>query len=423
MDISTLFATSALSSIASAAIMLVIYRTRRTYDGFGWWTLGMMFFAAGAALFMPAISQNNGLVLLTRNTCLVIGLWLILRGLVLYRGHHLPRRFDALIIGSFVLLFGYFSFAPDSLDERIVVYSTYAATIAAAIVAVTLRQRPSYFGSADRLLAGSLALFVLLSVYRVGLHALGNVTTGEFVEQQGFQGVYVLTQILVVQLIVLSLISINTQRIEHEYTDARAEIAGYISGLEKGMKATLDVVNNMMKLRDPFTAGHEERVSAIAREIALEMGWTRDHAEMIAMIGTIHDVGKIGVPAEILSRPGKLSDLEYDLVKSHAELGYEITKDIQFPIPVGEIIRSHHERLDGSGYPRGLKGDQILPETRVLMVADALESMTSHRPYRAAMSIDDAKADLMGRRGSQYDPAVVDAALNMIEQHGNKLPV
>ena len=423
VDIKTLLLTAAANTLLAATIMMVVVRTRRTYSGFGWWTAGMLCIAGGTLLFLPAAAQTNAWILVFRNTLLMAGLYLIFRGLVLFRGEYLSRKIDLLVIGSFALLFGYYCFVPNSLDERIVIFSGYQGLICAAIVTVIWRNRPAYFGSPDRLLSGWLAAYGLFCAYRVIAHAFFETTSGLFVEQSGGHSAYILVQILTTQLIVLTLISMNSERIEFEYTEARQEITGYIATLEKGVKSTLEVVTNIMKLRDPYTAGHEERVSVISRELALELGWTRERAEELALIATIHDVGKIGVPAEILSRPGKLSEVEYGLVRTHAELGYEITKDIQFGMPVGNIIYCHHERMDGSGYPRGLKGDEIPMESRVLMVADALESMTSHRPYKAAVTIEQAKKELQEKRGTEFDPVVVDAALNMIERLGNKLPV
>lgn len=422
VDIKTLLLTSAANTVLATAIMMVVFKTRRTYTGFGWWTAGMLGIAIGTLLFLPPAAQTNGGIIVVRNILLMGGLYLIFRGIILFRGQYLSRKIDVAFIGSFALIFGYYAFTPDSLNERVVVFSGYQGLICAAIVAAIWRNRPAYFGSPDRLLSGWLAAYAAYCAYRVVIHAFFETTSGLFVEQTGSHSAYILIQILTTQLIVLTLISMNSERTEFEYSQARQEITGYITTLEKGVKSTLEVVTNIMKLRDPYTAGHEERVSTISRELALELGWTRDRAEELALVATIHDVGKIGVPAEILSRPGKLSAVEYGLVKTHAELGYEITKDIQFGIPVGDIIYCHHERMDGSGYPRGLKGDQIPLESRVLMVADALESMTSHRPYKAAVTIEQAKEDLRSKRGTEYDPVVVDAALNMIERLGNKLP-
>ena len=152
------------------------------------------------------------------------------------------------------------------------------------------------------------------------------------------------------------------------------------------------------------------------------MGWSEQKCKELEMIGLVHDIGKIGLPAEILSKPSKLSVLEYEIVKAHAEKGYEVLKGVEFPMPVAEIIRQHHERMNGSGYPRGLKGEQILPEARVLAVADVLESMASHRPYRPALGMDAALDELMKNRGTLYDPDVVDALLRLVRGKGYRLP-
>lgn len=203
---------------------------------------------------------------------------------------------------------------------------------------------------------------------------------------------------------------------------AEDKIAAYVKQLEGTMRGTLQAVVNMVDLRDPYTSGHERRVGTIAADIAREMGWEADRCNSLELIGLVHDIGKIGVPAEILSKPTRLTSLEYEIIKGHAQQGYEILKEVSFPLPIAEIIREHHERLDGSGYPQGLKGDAILPEARVLAVADVLESMASHRPYRPALGVDAALHEIESHRGTWFDAAVVDAVLRLIRDKSYQLP-
>jgi PAS domain S-box-containing protein len=203
---------------------------------------------------------------------------------------------------------------------------------------------------------------------------------------------------------------------------AEERIAAHVKQLEDAVQGTLQAVSNMVEQRDPYTAGHERRVGLIAADIAREMGWPENKCRELRQIGLVCDIGKIAIPAEILVKAGPLTDTEYKLVKGHAEKGYEILKGVKFPMPVAEIIRQHHERMDGSGYPRGLKGEEIFPEARVLAVADVLEAMTSHRPYRAAFSKDETLKELSDHRGVGFDAAVVDAVLTLIREKGYQLP-
>ncbi|HKB59799.1 MAG TPA: HD domain-containing phosphohydrolase [Gallionellaceae bacterium] len=200
------------------------------------------------------------------------------------------------------------------------------------------------------------------------------------------------------------------------------QLADYVRQLEKAMEGTLLAVSNMVEHRDPYTAGHERRVGIIAADIAREMGWAERKCKELEMIGLVHDIGKIAVPVEILTKPGRLTAVEYDLVKEHAERGYQILKDVQFPLPIADIIRQHHERIDGSGYPQGLKGEEILPEARILAVADVVESMASFRPYRPALGVETALVEIESHRGTRYDTAVADALLKMIREKGYRLP-
>ena len=203
---------------------------------------------------------------------------------------------------------------------------------------------------------------------------------------------------------------------------AEEQIANYVFQLEDSMKGTLQAVSNMVEMRDPYTAGHERRVGLIAGAIARQMGWDDKRCAMLELAGLVHDIGKIAVPAEILTKPSRLSHLEMEIIKCHAETGYEILKDVHFPMPVADIIRQHHERIDGSGYPQGLRGDEIMPEAKILCVADVLESMASDRPYRAALGLEVALAEIIRGRGTVYDATVVDAIVCLVREKAYILP-
>lgn len=207
-----------------------------------------------------------------------------------------------------------------------------------------------------------------------------------------------------------------------ELESSEIKIAAYVKELEDAMQGTLQAVSKMVEQRDPYTSGHEQRVGIIAEDIAREMGWPEKKCKELQMIGLVHDIGKIGIPAEILSKPSRLSDLEYKMIQTHVERGYDILKDVKFPMPLAEIIFQHHERMNGSGYPRGLKEQDILPEARILAVADVLESMASHRPYRSALGVEAAIKEIESHRGTLYCPDVVDALLRLIRDKGYQPP-
>lgn len=196
------------------------------------------------------------------------------------------------------------------------------------------------------------------------------------------------------------------------------ELTTTLEKLRKGLSGTIQAMALIVETRDPYTAGHQRRSTNLARAIAMEMELPENMIDGIRMAGVIHDLGKISVPAEILSKPGKLNDLEFSLIKVHAEAGYDILKGIEFPWPIARIVLQHHERMDGSGYPRGLGGDEILLEARVLAVADVVEAMASHRPYRPAYSIDEALAEIDRQKGTTLDPDVVDACTRLLRMKG-----
>jgi len=174
----------------------------------------------------------------------------------------------------------------------------------------------------------------------------------------------------------------------------------------------------VVETKDPYTAGHQRRVADIARAIAREMGLSPEQISGLRMAAIIHDIGKVSVPSEILSSPRKLTALEFNLIKTHAQSGYDIVKDIEFPWPIARMIIEHHERMDGSGYPNGLTGDKILPESRILAVADVVEAMETHRPYRPSLGLEKALDEIAKNRGRLYDPEIVDACLRLFREKG-----
>jgi len=199
-------------------------------------------------------------------------------------------------------------------------------------------------------------------------------------------------------------------------------IASYLQRLERAMNGTAQAIAGMMDQRDPYTAGHERRVGEIAAAIAAEMGLPEDTQRGLRVAGDLHDIGKIGVPAEILVKPTQLTPIEFALIQEHPEKGHDILKNIDFPWPIAGVAHQHHERIDGSGYPRGLKGDQMVLEARILAVADVLEAMSSHRPYRPGLGIDKALEEIENKAGQYYDANVVAACLRLFRERGYRIP-
>jgi PAS domain S-box-containing protein len=199
---------------------------------------------------------------------------------------------------------------------------------------------------------------------------------------------------------------------------AQKELEQTLTQLRHAVAATISTLMQAIEIRDPYTAGHQRRVADLARSIAEEFNLPSDQIEGIRIAASIHDIGKISIPSEILSKPSKLSDAEMALVREHVNYGYNILKDIESVWPLAEIVHQHHERLDGSGYPQGLKGDQIMIEARILAVADVVEAMASHRPYRPARGIDAALQEIEDKKGTLFDKRVVDTCTRLFRKKG-----
>lgn len=199
------------------------------------------------------------------------------------------------------------------------------------------------------------------------------------------------------------------ENLEHEVEERTAELRKILRGVIYALTMTIEY-------RDPYTAGHQQRVSDLACEIAKEMGFSKDDIIGIGIAGALHDIGKIAVPAEILSKPARLSKPEFEIIKNHSQVGYDILKSIKFPWPVAQIVLQHHERMDGSGYPNGLLGQEILIEARILGLADIVEAMASHRPYRPTLGIDKALEEISINKGNLYDIEASNACLKIFKE-------
>lgn len=197
---------------------------------------------------------------------------------------------------------------------------------------------------------------------------------------------------------------------------AEGQLRKSVANLRLLLRGTTEAITRAIEIRDPYTAGHQRRVADLARALATKLGLSGPHVDAIRIAATLHDIGKIAVPADILTKPSRLTELEFRLLKQHPVQSFEILEHVAMPFPIHTIVRQHHERLDGSGYPDGLAGKAICPEARILAVADVMEAMVSHRPYRPAHSVDDALAELRRQRGTALDPRVVAACTHLFRK-------
>jgi putative two-component system response regulator len=216
--------------------------------------------------------------------------------------------------------------------------------------------------------------------------------------------------------------ALRRQRLEIESRRHREDLEQMVeertASLRKAMQGIIRAISLTVESRDPYTSGHQHRVGTLSAAIAEEMGLPKDRIKGIRLAGMIHDLGKISVPAEILSKPTRLNGMEFGLIKTHPQVGYDILKGIDFPWPVAEITYQHHERLDGTGYPRGLKGKEILLEAKIMAVADVVEAMASHRPYRPSLGLDKALEEISDNAGKLYDPEAAKACRRVFRKKG-----
>lgn len=218
------------------------------------------------------------------------------------------------------------------------------------------------------------------------------------------------------RMIVQSVVRDITDRIE-----ADTALKESHTRLQQTLDAAILALSKAVEMRDPYTAGHQYRVAGLARVIAEQLGFDEKRLEGMKVMGFLHDIGKIVVPAEILTKPSKLHEYEFNHIRMHCQAGYDILKEIAFPWPVSTVVLQHHERLDGSGYPFGIGADQIIVEARIIAVADVIEAISSHRPYRPALGLEKALDEVIGRKGTQYDADVVEATIAVFKEGKLKL--
>jgi HD-GYP domain-containing protein (c-di-GMP phosphodiesterase class II) len=204
---------------------------------------------------------------------------------------------------------------------------------------------------------------------------------------------------------------VESERKEKRHKVTVERLRDILGGFVKTIAMTVEA-------RDPYTAGHQRRVANLARYIGSDMGLSEEQTEGIRVASIVHDLGKISIPAEILSKPSLLSEHEIGLVRTHSQVGFDILKNVEFPWPIAEIVYQHHERMDGSGYPLGVSGEEILMEARVLAVADTFEAMATHRPYRPAFGTNDAIKEIFLKREKLYEPKAVDACMRLVMDQG-----
>lgn len=206
------------------------------------------------------------------------------------------------------------------------------------------------------------------------------------------------------------------EEVKFQYKQVDKKLKQAYERLQKFIEGTANIITKVVETRDPYSIGHQQRVSKLATAIAQEMKLTQDKIEGIRIASLVHDIGKVNLPTEIVSKPSKLIEVEFNLIKNYPKVGYDILRKVDFPWPIAEIVFQHQEKIDGSGYPRGLKGDEICIEAKILGVANVVEAMTSYRSYRPAISIDESLAEISKNKNILFNPDVVDACIKLFKE-------
>ena len=271
-------------------------------------------------------------------------------------------------------------------------------------------------GLSESILWGSLALGIVFLIVET-IFTVITSTSHSFIDSLiGVDGKAFLDRLIVLCFFVI--FASHVQHNDKKRQEEEVKLQDALDGLRKAFGTTIQVMVSIIEMKDPYTAGHQKKSADVARSIATEMGLDQEKIEGIRMAGIIHDIGKLSIPAAILSKPTQLTEIEFSLIKEHARSGYEMLKDVESPWPLAEIVYQHHERMNGSGYPRNLRGDEILIESRILAVADVVESMASHRPYRPTLGIEAALEEIDKNKGILYDVNAANTCLRLFREKG-----
>lgn len=206
------------------------------------------------------------------------------------------------------------------------------------------------------------------------------------------------------------------EEVKLEYNQVDKKLKQSYKKLQKIIEGTANIITKVVETRDPYSTGHQQRVSKLARAIGREMKLSQDKIEGTKIASLVHDIGKVNLPTEIISKPSKLVEVEFNLIKNYPKVGYDILRKVDFPWPIAEIVLQHQEKIDGSGYPGGLKGDEICIEAKILGVANVVEAMSSYKSYRPALSIDEALAEISNNKNILFDPEVVDTCIKLFKE-------
>ena len=213
---------------------------------------------------------------------------------------------------------------------------------------------------------------------------------------------------------------VGLEEVKFKYNQVDKMLKQSYKKLQKIIEGTTNIITKVVETRDPYSIGHQQRVSKLATAIAREMKLPQEKIEGTKIASLVHDIGKVNLPTEIISKPGKLIEVEFNLIKNYPKVGYDILKKVDFPWPIAEIVLQHQEKIDGSGYPRGLKSDEICIEAKILGVANVVEAMSSYKSYRPALSIDEALVEISNNKNILFDPEVVDTCIKLFREKGFK---
>jgi HD-GYP domain-containing protein (c-di-GMP phosphodiesterase class II) len=407
------------NALINTIVMFVYWRQNKKYvKGIGYWATALLLQTFGFLLIGIRGILPDFITIVLSNVCIVFGIFLMHLGFKVFVEHKSTNIYNYSLIILYGVLQYYFTFIEESTSIRIILISVFVSLIFLQSALLLLSPKVIERRIFTKLLGFMSCVYISIQIYRIIIEII-TPTTDYFSAGLAATVAQLLNQFMTIFIVFAFIITINRVNLHDLIENEKLKLQR--DNMKLRLNQTINAMAKIVELRDPYTAGHHQKAAKLASAIATELGLPNEKIELIDLGARIYDVGKIFIPTDILNKPAQLSRIEFNIVKMHTVEGFKLLSDAEFPNIIGDMAHHHHERLDGSGYPDGISGEEITIESRILAVTDVVVAMNSHRTYRSAFNIDQILEEINKDRDIKFDAQVIDACLRLFRDKGFKL--
>ncbi|HAX02522.1 MAG: hypothetical protein A2Y45_04495 [Tenericutes bacterium GWC2_34_14] len=418
LDMRTLMITFVGNALINTIVMFVYWKQNKKFvKGIGYWATALLLQTIGFLLIGIRGILPDFITVVLSNVCIVTGIFLMHLGFKVFADNKSTNTYNYALIFIYVMFQYYFTFIQESTSIRIILVSVFVSLIFLQSAILLFSRKVIERRKFTKLLGFVSCLYISIQIYRIVIEII-SPTTDYLSAGLVASTAQLLNQFMTIFIVFAFIITINRVNL-HDLIE-NEKLKSQRDNMKLRLNQTINAMAKIVELRDPYTAGHHQKAAKLASAIATELGLPNEKIELIDLGARIYDVGKIFIPTDILNKPAQLSQIEFNIVKMHTIEGFKLLNDAEFPDIIGDMALHHHERLDGSGYPDGISGDEITIESRILAVTDAVVAMNSHRTYRPAFSINQISEEINKDRDVKYDAQVIDACFILFRDKGFK---